>query len=138
MLNLAGYVIGTLVLSPIADTIGRRNMLLITMLITGAGSLYNALAPGYANFVIARVITGIGIGADLAIVNTYLGEVAPRRGRARYTAVILTLSAWARSWASGRPAADHRVRCTGRSACRSRWPDPRSRTAGAGCTASAR
>ena len=47
VLNLAGYVVGTLVLSPIADTIGRRNMLLITMLITGAGSLYNALAPGY-------------------------------------------------------------------------------------------
>jgi MFS family permease len=93
VLNLAGYVIGTLVLSPIADTIGRRNMLLITMLITGANSLYNALAPGYANFVIARVITGIGIGADLAIVNTYLGEVAPRRGRARYTAVIFTMSA---------------------------------------------
>jgi MFS transporter, putative metabolite:H+ symporter len=93
VLNLAGYVIGTLILSPLSDTIGRRNMLLITMLITGAGSLYNALAPGYANFIIARVITGIGIGADLAIVNTYLGEVAPRRGRARYTAVIFTMSA---------------------------------------------
>jgi putative MFS transporter len=93
VLNLAGYVIGTLILSPIADTIGRRNMLLITMLLTGAGSLYNAVAPGYTNFVIARVITGIGIGADLAIVNTYLNEVAPRRGRARYTAVIFTMSA---------------------------------------------
>ncbi len=93
VLNLAGYVVGTLVLSPIADRIGRRNMLLVTMLITGAGSLYNALAPGYDNFVIARVITGIGIGADLAIVNTYLGEMAPRRGRARYTAVIFTMSA---------------------------------------------
>ncbi|MFB9839941.1 MFS transporter [Actinoallomurus acaciae] len=53
VLNLAGHVIGTLLLSPIADTIGRRN----TMLITGAGSLYNALAPGYDDFVIARVIT---------------------------------------------------------------------------------
>ncbi len=93
VLNLAGYVIGTLILSPLADTIGRRNMLLITMLITGVGSLYNAVAPGYANFVIARVITGIGIGADLAIVNTYLNEVAPRRGRARFTAVIFTMSA---------------------------------------------
>ncbi|MDN3358231.1 hypothetical protein [Actinomadura sp. DC4] len=30
LLNLAGYVIGTLVLSPIADTIGRRNMPLTT------------------------------------------------------------------------------------------------------------
>src|SRR4051794_19843977 len=93
VLNLAGYVIGTLILSPLSDTIGRRNMLLITMLITGAGSLYNAVAPGYANFIIARVITGIGIGADLAIVNTYINEVAPRRSRGRYTSVIFIMSA---------------------------------------------
>ncbi|MDQ6740430.1 MAG: MFS transporter, partial [Actinomycetota bacterium] len=77
VLNLAGYVVGTLILSPIADKIGRRNMLLITMLITGLGSLYNALAPGYVNFNVARIITGMGIGADLAIVNTYINEVAP-------------------------------------------------------------
>src|SRR5882757_1284667 len=31
VLNLAGYVLGALVLSPLADRIGRRNMLLITM-----------------------------------------------------------------------------------------------------------
>jgi MFS family permease len=93
VLNLVGYVVGTLALSPLADKMGRRNMLLITMLITGLGSLYNALAPGYANFVAARVITGIGIGADLAIVNSYINEVAPRRSRARFTTLIFVMSA---------------------------------------------
>lgn len=93
VLNLAGYVVGTLVLSPYADKVGRRNMLLITMLITGLGSLYNAVAPGYVNFNIARIITGIGIGADLAIVNTYINEVAPRRARAKFTTIIFIMSA---------------------------------------------
>ncbi|HET7386385.1 MAG TPA: MFS transporter [Nocardioidaceae bacterium] len=93
VLNLAGYVVGTLVLSPVADRIGRRNMLLITMLITGIGSLYNAFAPDYTNFVIARIITGIGIGADLAIVNTYINEVAPRRARGKFTTLIFINSA---------------------------------------------
>lgn len=93
VLNLAGYVVGTLVLSPFADKVGRRNMLLVTMLVTGLGSLYNALAPGYTNFVIARIVTGIGIGADLAIVNTYINEVAPRRSRARFTTLIFVMSA---------------------------------------------
>src|SRR5437868_3472416 len=74
-LNLAGYVIGALALAPLSDRFGRRNMLLFTMLLTGLGSLYNALAPDYTQFVIARVITGVGVGADLAIVNTYVGEV---------------------------------------------------------------
>jgi MFS transporter, putative metabolite:H+ symporter len=93
VLNLAGYVVGTLILSPIADRIGRRNMLMITMGITGLGSLYNALAPDYTQFVIARIITGMGIGADLAIVNTFVGEMAPRRSRAKFTSLIFTMSA---------------------------------------------
>lgn len=87
-LNLAGYVAGTLLLSPLSDKIGRRNMLLVTMLLTGVGSLWNALAPDYTNFVLARVVTGMAVGADLSIVNTYIGEVAPRRNRAKWTSVI--------------------------------------------------
>jgi MFS transporter, putative metabolite:H+ symporter len=93
VLNLAGYVIGALALAPISDRIGRRNMLLFTMFLTGLGSLYNALAPDYTQFVLARVITGVGVGADLAIVNTYVGEVAPRRNRARWVSVIFIMSA---------------------------------------------
>ncbi|HEV3391058.1 MAG TPA: MFS transporter, partial [Solirubrobacteraceae bacterium] len=92
VLNLAGYVIGALALAPISDRIGRRNMLLFTMLVTGVGSLYNAFAPDYTQFVLARVITGIGVGADLAIVNTYIGELAPRRNRARWISVIFIMS----------------------------------------------
>ena len=93
LLNLAGYVVGALFLSPLADRYGRRNMLMATMALTGLGSLYNALAPDYTHFVIARIITGIGIGADLAIVNTFIGEVAPRRARARFTSMIFVMSA---------------------------------------------
>ena len=92
VLNLAGYVIGALVLAPLSDRFGRRNMLLFTMILTGLGSLYNAFAPDYTQFVLARVITGIGVGADLAIVNTYVGEVAPRRNRARWISVIFIMS----------------------------------------------
>src|SRR4051794_11556203 len=92
VLNLAGYVVGTLVLSPVADRVGRRNMLMVTMALTGLGSLYNALAPDYTQFVIARVITGMGIGADLAIVNTFIGEMAPRGARAKFTSVIFIMS----------------------------------------------
>src|ERR1700730_3646430 len=91
-LNLAGYVVGALILAPLADRFGRREMLLFTLLLTGLGSLYNAFVPHYTNFVIARTITGIGIGADLAIVNTYINEVAPGASRARYTSLIFVMS----------------------------------------------
>jgi MFS family permease len=92
LLNLAGYVVGTLILSPLADRFGRREILLVTMILTGVGSLYTAFTGDYTNFIIARVITGIGIGADLAIVNTYINEVAPLSGRAKYTSLIFIMS----------------------------------------------
>ncbi|HZO71937.1 MAG TPA: MFS transporter [Ktedonobacteraceae bacterium] len=93
LLNLAGYVVGALILSPLADRYGRRDILLLTMLITGLGSLYTALVTDYTNLIIARTITGIGIGADLAIVNTYINEVAPVEARAKYTSFIFIMSA---------------------------------------------
>ncbi len=93
LMNLVGYVIGALILSPLADRFGRRDMLLITLIITGLGSLYNALVGDYTNFIIARTITGIGVGADLALVATYINEVAPSNGRAKYTSLIFIMSA---------------------------------------------
>lgn len=93
LINLVGYVIGTLILSPISDRTGRRDMLLVTMLITGLGSLGTVFVHNYLWFNIARLVTGIGIGADLAVVNTYINEVAPSRERVRYTSMIFMFSA---------------------------------------------
>ncbi len=93
LLNLAGYVAGTLLLSPLSDRMGRRKLLLTTMTLCGIGSALTAVAHSYATFVAARTFTGIGIGADLAVVNTYIGELAPRNARARYTSMIFVFSA---------------------------------------------
>ncbi len=92
LLNLCGYVIGALILSPLADRFGRRDILLVTLIITGLGSLLTAFVQDYTTFIIARVITGIGVGADLALVATYINEVAPSNGRAKYTSLIFIMS----------------------------------------------
>ena len=92
LLSLVGYVVGTLVLSPLADRFGRRDMLLVTMAITGIGSLLTAFTGDLTTFTAARFLTGIGIGADLAIVNVYISEMAPTSGRARYTSLIFVMS----------------------------------------------
>lgn len=92
LFNLVGYVIGALVFSPFADRYGRRDMMVLTMVITGLGSLYTAFVGDYTNFILARTVTGIGIGADLALVNTYINELAPNRGRAKYTSLIFIMS----------------------------------------------
>jgi len=92
LLNLAGYVMGALAFGPLADRYGRRDIMVITMVLTGLGSLYTAFVGDYLNFIISRTITGIGIGADLALVNTYVNEVAPSRWRAQCTSLIFILS----------------------------------------------
>ncbi len=92
LLNLLGYVIGTLILSPLADKYGRRDLLFITLMLTGIGSLYTALVGDYTNFIVARTLTGIGVGADLALVNTYISEIAPNHSRTRYISLIFILS----------------------------------------------
>ena len=67
-------------------------MLLVTMMITGIGSLWTAFSPTYNQFIFSRILTGVGVGADLAIVNTYINEIAPRQGRAKYTSLIFIMS----------------------------------------------
>lgn len=93
LVGLVGYGIGALVFAPLADRHGRRALLVVTMALTGIGSLYSALSPDYGHFTVSRLVTGLGIGADLAIINTYLNEVAPRTARARFTAVLFVLAA---------------------------------------------
>jgi MFS transporter, putative metabolite:H+ symporter len=92
LMSLVGYVIGTLILSPLADRYGRRDMMVITLGLTSLGSFYTAIVGDYTNFVIARTITGIGIGADLALVTIYMNEMAPNKGRARFTSLIFIMS----------------------------------------------
>ena len=92
LMQLVCYVIGALILSPLADRFGRRDILLVTLVITGLGSLLTAFVQDYTTFVIARTITGIGVGADLALVATYINEVAPSNGRAKYTSLIFIMS----------------------------------------------
>src|SRR5436309_4137024 len=93
LLNLVGYVIGALALTPIADRFGRRYTMLLTLAITALGALYSALSADIVNFNLSRFLTGVGVGADLAVVNTYIGEMAPSIGRARYTSFAFINSA---------------------------------------------
>ncbi len=62
--------------------------MMLTLAITAIGALYSALSNDITNFNISRFVTGIGIGADLAVVNTYIGEMAPSGGRAKFTSLI--------------------------------------------------
>ncbi|BBD72057.1 MFS transporter [Sulfodiicoccus acidiphilus] len=83
-LSLVGYVIGALGFSHISDAYGRRAGLTITLISYSVGSLWTALSPNVINVYASRLLTGVGIGADLAIAAAYLGELSPHGVRGRF------------------------------------------------------
>jgi MFS transporter, putative metabolite:H+ symporter len=84
-LGLFGYVVGAPIFSYAADRVGRRPTLIASALLTGIGSIGDAAAFNYLSLSVFRFITGIGIGADLVLVVTYITEQSPGTRRGRYT-----------------------------------------------------
>lgn len=82
-IGLIGYIVGSLVIGTLADSYGRFRMLILTIALTAIGSFGDAGAQGLVMLIVFRFITGVGVGADLNLVSTYLGELSPaaRRGR---------------------------------------------------------
>jgi putative MFS transporter len=86
-----GEMIGSLLLAPRADRFGRRTLFQINLMAYSALSLAAAFSPNLAVFLVLRVLTGVGLGAELTLVDTYLSELLPTRRRGRYIACSYTL-----------------------------------------------
>ena len=83
--SLAGYIIGSFFISRIADKLGRRLGLILSISFFSIGSLACALSFNLSWLIIWRFVTGIGIGAEIASVTTYMEELAPALVRGRST-----------------------------------------------------
>jgi putative MFS transporter len=83
--GLVGYVVGSVGIGSLADRFGRYRMLIVTMSLTAVGAFGDAAAQGLVSLVVFRFITGMGVGADLNLVSTYVSELAPARVRGRIT-----------------------------------------------------
>lgn len=81
-LFLFGYAIGTLVGGTMADYVGRRLSLGISIILYTAFSGLTAFASTFGFLALLRFLTGIGAGTELPAGAAYVAEVAPpeRRG----------------------------------------------------------
>lgn len=82
-IGLIGYAVGSVVIGALADRAGRFRMLIVTITLTAIGSFGDAAAQSLVMLIVFRFITGMGVGADLNLVSTYIGELAPARLRGR-------------------------------------------------------
>ncbi|XP_025068215.1 solute carrier family 22 member 6-B-like [Alligator sinensis] len=79
---MAGVLLGAFIFGTLSDRVGRRWVLLSSLLIVGAGGTGAALAPDFTTYCVCRTLSGIGLAGFLI---NYIGlslEWVPRGARA--------------------------------------------------------
>lgn len=76
-----GAMAGNISAGPLSDRFGRKYILIATAILFTVSALWSALATEYSEFIIARIIGGIGIGGAILIAPIYIAEIAPPKLR---------------------------------------------------------
>ena len=77
--GLFGMAAGSIFLAPQADRIGRRNIILLCLVIISVGMFLSALTNSLYQLAGMRVITGFGIGGALASITTITAEYSSKK-----------------------------------------------------------
>ena len=78
---LIGVGVGAVALAPLADSFGRKRLIVISLLITLAGLIATGFSSSVPELFVYRVITGIGVGGVLACVTVLTSEFSNLRFR---------------------------------------------------------
>ncbi len=82
-----GMFVGTIFFGMGSDRMGRRSAFVAMLLIYSAFTLAGAFAPSPEWLIALRFFAGIGIGAELVVIDTYVSEMVPSGARGRYVAI---------------------------------------------------
>src|SRR5438552_1399443 len=88
--SLGATALGGMVFGYLADRHGRKAVLQWSILTYSAGTALCGLAGGVTSLLLARVLTGLGVGGEWAIGHALLGEAVPPRLRGRFGALLQT------------------------------------------------
>lgn len=80
--GLFGLTVGSFLFGPLADRIGRKRVITISLVLFGIGSLACAYAPSPLVLVTLRFATGAGLGGAMPNAITLSSEFSPARSRA--------------------------------------------------------
>ena len=82
-----GMFFGTIFFGMSSDRIGRRISFVALLLIYSAFTLASAFAPSANWLIVLRFFAGLGIGAEIVVIGTYVTEIVPSYARGRYVAL---------------------------------------------------
>lgn len=87
-MTFTATALGRLATGLIMDRYGRRNMLMINLIIFAVGSLACALAPNYALLAAGRFVVGFGLGGEIAVAVIMMAEFFSARHRGTAVGLI--------------------------------------------------
>jgi MFS transporter, putative metabolite:H+ symporter len=76
-----GQLVGALVFGWVAERFGRMPAMVWSIALFSIMSLACAAAWGFQSFLVLRFLQGIGLGGELPVAATYIGEVSKAKGR---------------------------------------------------------
>jgi putative MFS transporter len=82
-----GMFFGTVVFGMGSDRMGRRSAFILLLLIYSVFTFAGAFSPSAGWLIALRFCAGIGIGAEIVVIDTYVTEVVPSYARGRYVAI---------------------------------------------------
>jgi SP family sugar:H+ symporter-like MFS transporter len=80
---LLGCAVGALLAGPLSDRYGRKPLMLITAVLFAISSIGSGASHEITEFIIFRLVGGLGIGGASVLVPAYIAEVAPASLRGR-------------------------------------------------------
>ena len=84
----AGYFVGAFVAGTAGDIVGRRRIMMYALVVYCAASLVSAFATSPRWFFAARMVAGVGIGAESAIIAPFLAEFVASSYRGRFIGAL--------------------------------------------------
>jgi putative MFS transporter len=82
-----GMFVGTIFFGMGSDRMGRRSSFVVMLLVYSFFTLAGAFAPSPGWLIGLRFFAGIGIGAEIVVIDTYVTEMVPREVRGRFVAI---------------------------------------------------
>jgi len=95
-ITTVGMMIGAVLFGYLADRFGKKNIIIITLLLFSISNLALALTTNLSQFLLVRFITGIGLGGELPVATTIIADSFSGHKRSRM--LILVDSFWAIGW----------------------------------------
>jgi MFS transporter, SP family, arabinose:H+ symporter len=78
-----GCVVGALLAGYVSDLFGRKKILLVTAVLFAASAIGSAIPENLSQFIFARFVGGLGVGAASMLSPLYIAEIAPSKIRGR-------------------------------------------------------